>query len=276
MSTGGYKPTRDEMRAVTDAARDLHELISLWEEGSDPPNFPWEQGNRIALRVIFRLQRALNPGRVPWERIHEPTANAWPVCVEVALPWVFNLTRDLVTRFHVKSMAHAEDFESWLSRAEALPPAVSFTARDREDLRKIVGRLPDPSTLPEPQASSPLASRTAAEAESTEGIGETLRAIIRRPAGVPDPAAPSGPPLAAPNVGAGISLLNYNRNKYYYEKEITITPRKLILAEVNSTPGWSRFKTCNGVKAAASAYAKRHALPPIPRRRGRSAPCEVK
>lgn len=59
-----------------------------------------------------------------------------------------------------------------------------------------------------------------------------------------------------------------SRNRFVYEQCCEGLPYCLIIEETQARPEWEPLNAISSVKRAAGAYAERHALPPIPKRRG--------
>ena len=76
----GYVPPRDQMRGIVGAAREFRKIVRQWKRHSSLPGYPVERGNHTALKALFGLERALNPGRLAWgsgERTN-PVVRNWP------------------------------------------------------------------------------------------------------------------------------------------------------------------------------------------------------
>jgi hypothetical protein len=56
------------------------------------------------------------------------------------------------------------------------------------------------------------------------------------------------------------------RNRWLYAECVKGTPYDAIIRALGGRKRWERILTIQGIKKAANAYAKRHGLPPIPRR----------
>ena len=147
----GYRPTRDQMRDIVAAARALHRLARRWRRLARLPGYPVEQGNLVALKAVFRLERALNPGRLARGSAGRlgQAAREWPDGVVQGLAWVDNLLGILAGRNGLGSMVVAVDFPAWAAEEGRLPETVTVQEEELEALREAIRLLPRPGELPE-------------------------------------------------------------------------------------------------------------------------------
>jgi hypothetical protein len=160
MTTTGYLPTRDEMRAIAEAARALLKIVRRWQKYAHLPGYPVERGNQSALNALFGLERALNPKRLPWDhkgRGSLPVRN-WGNNAADGVAWLRDLLDLLMVKNNLESMAAAPDFDSWAAGSQPLPQTVSVCEDELLALRTAIRCLPDLDT-PSQSESPVIAAR---------------------------------------------------------------------------------------------------------------------
>jgi hypothetical protein len=146
----GYAPTRDQMRVIAEAARDLHRVVRRWVAHADLPGFPAERWNRMAIRALFDLERALNPERLPWgnPRRGHPRTRCWALEVDGGLTWLRNLLDRILERNRLQALAIQADLRPCPDDPDALPQVISVERQELTALREAIRMLPRLDTLP--------------------------------------------------------------------------------------------------------------------------------
>lgn len=156
MVTAGYLPTREQMRSIAGAAKNLYQVIRRWQKHSHLPGFPVNRGNVSALRAVFGLERALNPKCLAWShpsRVDPPVQN-WGDTAADGLAWLRRLLDIVMENNEVGSMAASPDFESWAAERPTMPETVSVVEQELLALRlaiRLIPHLDDPSGRPAPE-----------------------------------------------------------------------------------------------------------------------------
>lgn len=152
MAAGGYVPSREQMAAIINAAQELFLVTQRWQERSCLPGYPVERGNSAALESLFRLERALNPRCLAWDRPNRKSlqTECWPPPVVDCLTWLRNLLDIILERNQLESMATAASLAAWLADDPPIPAVISIMEKELEALRLILQDLPGPEKLPEP------------------------------------------------------------------------------------------------------------------------------
>jgi hypothetical protein len=144
MSNTGYSPSRDQMRAIVAAARDLLKIIRRWQKYAHLPGFPVERGNETALAALLSLERALNPHRLTWghkDRGKLPVRN-WGIGVADGVSWLCRLLDIFMAENTLETMAAAEDFASWSAGCCPLPQIVTVREDELRALHVALCWLP--------------------------------------------------------------------------------------------------------------------------------------
>lgn len=205
MATAGYKPTRDEMRAIVGSARNFKDTVERWVRCSGKTGFRLERGTTSALHSLFQVERALNPHRYPVgdRRRRWDDAQVWDDKTLDGLCWFRDFVDIVLEDDHnqLRSMATARDFARWLKTAAVVPATVRFPDTVLDVLQEIVDCLPSMETLPEdlpaPKANAQLATHTAVIPEPSPNGPMTLRDIIKPRRAQTQPLA-SGPHESEP------------------------------------------------------------------------------
>lgn len=277
MTAAGYRPSREQMRLIVDAAGGLLATVERWKRCRELPAYPQERGNLAALAALFRIERALNPYRIPWGdgRRTELGARVWPDEVIEGLVWLRALADLAINRRGLEAMSCEADHGSWLVKAEEIPHTISFNDDELSSLHEIIRLLPGLANLPEPQAPT-KATNGRPTGENAQRGPARLSEFLSLAPGMAVLTTLQEHAATAQDEAGGPKVPTDPRDKFCYEQELKLIPRKSIVAGVKATPEWDQLGTGNGVKQAAESYAKRHGLPEIPSRRNSASRSEVK
>jgi hypothetical protein len=96
----GYTPTLDQMRAIVEALRHMRDVCNDWRHNVDLPAFPQHFVTHQATAATFRVERALNPRRLPWGSAQRTRINVrvWSYRERRSLIWARRLVNVILER----------------------------------------------------------------------------------------------------------------------------------------------------------------------------------
>ncbi len=200
MASGGYVPSRDEMSVIVAAARDLYRVTRRWQEYSSLPGYPIERGNAAALEALFRLERALNPRCLGWDRPTRkvPPIECWPPQVAEGYFWVRNLLDRILERNRLQALAMAAELRAWLAEGGSAPEVIAIQKEELKALRILLHLLPKSEKLPEARPKPPAEPAATADQSAPSPpirLADSLSRVMQR---IPVPVvllSPGDPPL---------------------------------------------------------------------------------